>query len=33
MKKAKRIFLQLLITGSIVAMYVIPALAEGGGGF
>jgi len=23
---------QLLITGSIIAMYVLPALAEGGGG-
>jgi len=23
---------QLLITGSIIAMYVLPALAQGGGG-
>ena len=32
MKKAKKIMVQLLITGSIVAMYVLPALAGGGGG-
>jgi hypothetical protein len=32
MKKAKRILLQLLITGSIIAMYVLPVLADGGGG-
>jgi hypothetical protein len=32
MKKAKRILVQLLITGSIIAMYVLPALARGGGG-
>ena len=32
MKKAKRIMVQLLITGSIVAMYVLPVLADGGGG-
>jgi hypothetical protein len=33
MKKTKRILVQLLIIGSIVSMYVLPALAEGGGGF
>jgi hypothetical protein len=32
MKKAKRILLQLLITGSIIAMYVLRVLADGGGG-
>jgi hypothetical protein len=32
MKKTKRILVQLLITGSIIAMYVLPALASGGGG-
>ena len=32
MKKAKKIMVQLLIAGSIVAMYVLPALAGGGGG-
>ena len=32
MKKAKRIFVQLLVTGSIIAMYALPALAAGGGG-
>jgi hypothetical protein len=33
MKKAKRIMVQLLVTGSIIAMSVLPALASGGGGF
>jgi hypothetical protein len=33
MKKTKRILVQLLITGSIIAMSVLPALAAGGGGF
>jgi hypothetical protein len=32
MKKAKRILVQILITGSIIAMYVLPVLADGGGG-
>lgn len=32
MKKAKRIAIQLLITASIIAMYALPALANGGGG-
>ncbi len=32
MKKTKRILLQLLITGSIIAMYVLPALASRGRG-
>jgi hypothetical protein len=32
MKKSKRILLQVLITASIIAMYVLPALAGGGGG-
>jgi len=32
MKKARKIMVQLLITGSIIAMYVLPALAGGGGG-
>jgi len=32
MKKAKRILLQLFITGSIIAMSVLPVLARGGGG-
>ena len=32
MKKAKRVLVQLLVTGSIVALYVLPALAGGGGG-
>jgi hypothetical protein len=32
MKKTKRILVQLLIAGSIIAMYVLPVLAEGGGG-
>jgi hypothetical protein len=32
MKKAKRILIQLLVTGSIIAMYALPALAKGGGG-
>jgi hypothetical protein len=32
MKKTKRILLQLFITGSIIAMSVLPALARGGGG-
>jgi len=32
MKKAKRIIVQLLVTGSIIAMYALPALAQGGGG-
>jgi hypothetical protein len=32
MKKTKKILLQLVITGSIIAMYVLPALAQGGGG-
>jgi hypothetical protein len=33
MKKMKGILVQLLIVGSIVVMYALPALAEGGGGF
>jgi hypothetical protein len=32
MKKTKRILVQLLITASIIAMYVLPVLADGGGG-
>jgi hypothetical protein len=32
MKRTKRILLQLFITGSIIAMSVLPALAAGGGG-
>jgi hypothetical protein len=32
MKKAKRILVQLLVTGSIIALYVLPVLADGGGG-
>jgi hypothetical protein len=32
MKKTKRILVQLLIIGSIIAMYVLPVLADGGGG-
>jgi len=32
MKRTKRILLQLLITGSILSMYVLPVLAKGGGG-
>jgi hypothetical protein len=33
MKKTKRILVQLLVTGSIFVMSVLPALASGGGGF
>ncbi len=33
MKKTKRILVQVFITGSIIAMYVLPVLADGGGGF
>jgi len=32
MKKTKRILVQLLVTGSIIAMYALPVLAQGGGG-
>ena len=32
MKKTKRILVQLLITGSIITKYVLPMLADGGGG-
>jgi hypothetical protein len=32
MKRTKMILLQLLITGSIIAMSVLPVLARGGGG-
>ena len=32
MKKGKRVLVQFLIVGSIIAMYVLPALAGGGGG-
>jgi hypothetical protein len=32
MKRTKMILLQLLITGSIIAMYALPVLARGGGG-
>jgi hypothetical protein len=32
MKRTKRVLVQLLITASIIAMYVLPVLAEGGGG-
>lgn len=31
-KKAKRVAVQLLIIGGIVAMYALPVLADGGGG-
>jgi hypothetical protein len=33
MKKTKRILVQLLVTGSIIAMSILPALAGGGGGY
>lgn len=32
MKRMKRIMVQLLIVGSLIAMYALPVLAEGGGG-
>ncbi len=32
MKKGKRVLVQFLIASSIIAMYVLPAIAGGGGG-
>ncbi len=32
MKRMKRVLVQLLVIGSVIAMYVLPVLAEGGGG-
>lgn len=32
MKRMKRVLVQLFVIGAVVAMYVLPVLAEGGGG-
>jgi hypothetical protein len=32
MKRMKRVLVQLLVIGSVIAMYVLPVLADGGGG-
>jgi hypothetical protein len=32
MKRVKLVLLQLLVIGSVIAMYALPVLAEGGGG-
>jgi hypothetical protein len=32
MKRAKLVLLQLLVIGSVIAMYALPVLADGGGG-
>jgi len=32
MKRMKKVLVQLLVIGSVIAMYVLPVLADGGGG-
>jgi hypothetical protein len=32
MKRMKRVLVQLLVIGAVVDMYVLPVLADGGGG-
>ena len=32
MKRMKRVLVQVLVIGSVIAMYVLPVLADGGGG-
>jgi hypothetical protein len=32
MKRMKTVLIQLLVIGSVIAMYALPVLADGGGG-